>query len=162
MIRRPAFALVVVVVVIVVVALTGCAHAPSTATAQGCAHARLAREWHDASARPFVGCWQSAALPDVVVLTDEHASVDDDADQPPTFALRGDSVVDRPTLRAWELLGHGLARLTWSTGFSGVMACVEATDDDRLVGELRAFTNVAPLPSPPTPVIFSRAPCPAP
>jgi hypothetical protein len=142
-------------------ALPGCAHAPSTeATASSCAHARLAREWQTATPRPFAGCWQTSALPGVIVLTDAPAAVDDDADQPPTFALAGDDVVARPTLRAWELLGHGLARLTWSTGFSGVTACVEATGDDRLAGELRVFDDVNPLPSPPLPVVFARVPCP--
>ena len=145
----------------VVSAFVACTHAPSTtATASGCAHARLAREWHDATTKPFAGCWQAAALPGVIALTATRAPIDDDADQPPTFALAGDDVVARPTLRTWELLGHGLVRLTWSTGFSGVTACVEATGDDRLRGELRVFTDASPLPSAPTPVVFTRAPCP--
>jgi hypothetical protein len=146
---------------VAVLFIVGCAHGPPKATASGCARARLAREWHDATTRPFAGCWQSDALPGLVVLSERSAVIDDDADQPPTFAMDGAAVVERPTLRAWELLGQGLARLTWSTGFSGVTACVEPAGDDRLVGELRLFTDTSPLPSSPSPVSFVRVPCPA-
>ncbi|MBM4281943.1 MAG: hypothetical protein FJ137_14685 [Deltaproteobacteria bacterium] len=148
--------------IVVALQFSGCAHpgAPS-ATAGGCARARLAREWQGASTRPFVGCWQGAPLPGVVALTERPADVGDYADEPPTFALVGDPVVERPTQQTWELLGHGLARLTWSTGFGGVTACLAARDGDHLVGELRTLTHASPLPSAPVPVALARVPCPA-
>jgi hypothetical protein len=155
-----------VAAVVVASLVASCAHAPPReATASGCARARLAREWHDASSRPLEGCWRAAELPGVVMLTsrpvvDDDASADPFADRPPTFVLDGDPIVAQPTLRAWELLGHGLARLTWSTGFSGVTACVAPDGDDRLRGELRVFTDSSPLPSAPRPVVFVRVPCP--
>jgi hypothetical protein len=144
----------------VVVGAFGCRHLPTAgATASTCARARLAREWQTAQREPFVGCWQGSPLPGPIELTDLPAEVGDFADEPPAFVIGGSAVVERPTHQAWELLGPGLLRLTWSAGFDGLSACVEPHGDDRLVGELRMVTATSPLPSSPRPIELLRVAC---
>jgi hypothetical protein len=152
---------VVVVVAVGVAVAPGCALFPPTpANVSDCARARLAREWNEATTEPFRGCWASASWPGVIELTDRPSDVGDFADEPPTFAIAGAEIVHQPTRRVWELLGHGLARLSWTRGFQGVTACVAAEGSDRLVGEVRVFTQASPLPSAPTPLVLTRVPCP--
>ena len=153
----------------------GCATGSGRPSQEGCARARLARDWQRATPAPLLGCFvdDSGAVLGTLVLTDiEDAAVY--ADEPRRFRL---GLKEAPTANPdarWELLAPGLVRLAFrggpAAGFADVEACVEAGGDDHdddtrgavvdvLVGSTWVLIDQAPFVGPPTPLRLRRVPC---
>jgi hypothetical protein len=167
--------------VVVTGLLGGCATLPPAATHEGCARARLARQWHDARHEAFVGCYvdDAGAFSGTLILSAaEDAAVYDD--EPRRFRLvvreamlAGDDADDGAR---WELLQQDLVRLHFPAppgrpqqrAFEAVDACVQgqprASDGaadavTTLHGQVAAITPQAPFLGPPSPVRLRRIPC---
>jgi hypothetical protein len=166
---------------IIVTGLFGgaCASLPPAATHEGCARARLARQWQDARPEVFVGCFvdDAGAFAGTLILTDvEDAAAFDD--EPRRFRLyvreammTADGDVDDGA--RWELLQRDLVRLHFPAppgkpqqrAFDAVDACVQASGggDAGPVGDLHgrvaAITPQAPFLGPPSPVRLRRVAC---
>jgi hypothetical protein len=158
----------------------GCATGSGRPSQEGCARARLARDWQRATPATLLGCFvdDSGTVLGTLVLTDvEDAAVY--ADEPRRFRL---GLKEAPTANPddrWELLAPGLVRLAFrggpAAGFADVEACVEAGgadhDDDTsdagssdavvdvLVGSTWVLIDQAPFVGPPTPLRLRRVPC---
>jgi hypothetical protein len=166
--------------IVVVTGLLGgaCASLPPAATHEGCARARLARQWQDARPEAFVGCFvdDAGAFAGTLILTDvEDAAAFDD--EPRRFRLYVREAMlaadgDADDGARWELLQQDLVRLHFPAppgkpqqrAFEAVEACVQGTPGTAaavtaLHGQVAAITPQAPFLGPPSPVRLRRVPC---
>jgi len=166
---------------VVVAGLVGgaCATLPPAATHEGCARARLARQWHDARPEAFVGCFvdDAGAFVGTLILSDvEDAAAFDD--EPRRFRLYVREAMlaaddDGDDGARWELLGPELVRLHFPAppgrpqqrAFEAVDACVQASGGasagpvGALHGQVAAITPQAPFLGPPSAVRLRRVAC---
>ena len=165
--------------VVVVLGLVGaCASLSPVATHEGCARARLARQWHDARPEAFVGCFvdDAGAFSGTLILSDlEDPPIFDD--EPRRFRLYVREAMladtdDRDDGARWELLGPELVRLHFPAppgrpqqrAFEAVDACVQGPGDHAsaaftLTGQVAAITPQAPFLGPPSGVRLRRIAC---
>lgn len=166
-VKQPAPPIQVLVVALVAGGvIAACASAPPRATAEGCARARLARDFKDASPEPFVGCFVDERDPagGVIELTAAEEPADY-ADEPRRFALvmRGSGLAGERRGH-WELLAKDVVRLRILTR-AGVLlsaavgeACVERAGDE-LVGVTYAVLDHAPYVGESAPLRLRRVGC---
>lgn len=167
-------------IVVVTGLLAGaCATLPPAATHEGCARARLARQWQEARPEAFVGCYvdDAGAFAGTLILSDvEDAAAFDD--EPRRFRLFMREALlasddDTDDGARWELLQPDLVRLHFPAppgrpqqrAFEAVDACVQgqprAADAavTALHGQVAAITPQAPFLGPPGPVRLRRIAC---
>ena len=165
--------------VVVVSGLVGaCASLPPAASHEGCARARLARQWHDARPEAFVGCFvdEAGAFSGTLILSDlEDTAVFDDEPRRFRVYVREAMLADEDDGddgARWELLGPDLVRLHFPAppgrpqqrAFEAVDACVRAPDSSAgavgtLHGQVAGITPQAPFLGPPSGVRLRRITC---